>query len=77
MKLKKWILEGILLKIVINNVVIFSVFDGIQTLLYSIPIKPFFNHMKKNVIEKYIYEIKEWGVDVFCFNIPPDMSNLQ
>lgn len=33
--------------------------------------------MKKNVIEKYIYEIKEWGVDVFCFNIPPDMSNLQ
>ena len=36
--------------------------------------------MKKNgkyIISPYMHEIKQWEVDVSCFNIPPDISNLQ
>lgn len=79
-EIEKRVLEGISQKILINNVVIFSMFNGTQTLLYSIPIEPFFKVYEKNekyIITPYMHEIKEWEVDVFCFNIPPDMSNLQ
>lgn len=79
-EIEKRILEGVPQKILLNNLIIFSIFDGSKTLLYSIPIKPFFQYIKKNgvdLIHPYMYEIKEWSVDVACFNIPPDMSNLQ
>ena len=79
-EIEKRILEGIPKKILLNNVVIFSMFDGCKTLLYSIPIEPFFQHIKENgvdMIHPFMNEIKEWDVDVACFNIPPDMSILQ
>ena len=79
-EIEKRILEGVPQKILLNNIVIFSMFDGSKTLLYSIPIEPFFQYTKKNgfdLIHPYMHEIKEWSIDVACFNIPPDMSSLQ
>ena len=79
-EIEKRILEGVPKKILLNNVILFSMFDGSKTLLYSIPIEPFFHHFKENgvdVIHPYMNEIKAWDVDVSCFNIPPDMSSLQ
>ena len=79
-EIEKRILEGIPQKILSRNVIIFSMFDGDKTLLYSIPIEPFFQPFKENGVYKihpYMNEITEWTVDVSCFNIPPDMSNLQ
>lgn len=72
--------EGISQKNLFNNVIIFSMFDGCKTLLYSIPIEPFFQYFEKDgiqMIRPHIHEITDWTVDVSCFNIPPDMSNLQ
>ena len=79
-EIEKRVLEGVPKKILLNNVIIFSMFDGSKTLLYSIPIEPFFHHIKENgmdIIQPQMHEIKEWSVDVACFNIPPDMSSLQ
>ena len=76
----KRIFEGVPQKILLNNLIIFSMFDGCKTSLYSIPIEPFFQHIKENgvdMIHPHMNEIKEWDVDVACFNIPPDMTNLQ
>ena len=79
-EIEKRVLEGIPQKILSRNVIIFSMFDGSKTILYSIPIEPFFHHIKENgvdLIRPYMNEIKAWDVDVACFNIPPDMSSLQ
>ena len=79
-EIEKRVLEGVPKKILLNNIVIFSMFDGSKTFLYSIPIEPFFYYFKENgidVIRPCMHEIKEWDVDVACFNIPPDMSSLQ
>ena len=79
-EIERRVLEGVPKKILLNNVIIFSMFDGSKTLLYSIPIEPFFHHIKENgmdIIQLQMHEIKEWSVDVACFNIPPDMSSLQ
>lgn len=72
--------EGVPKEVLINNTIIFSIFDGTETLLYSIPMEPFFDVTHRNGIEMiypYMHEIKAWTVDVTCFNLPPDMSNLQ
>lgn len=72
--------EGISKEHLRNNTIIFSIFDGTETLLYSIPIDPFFEVTLKNDIEMihpYMHEIKVWEVNVTCFNLPPDMSSLQ
>ncbi|CAP02952.1 conserved hypothetical protein (plasmid) [Acinetobacter baumannii SDF] len=79
-EIEKRILEGIPQKILLRNVIIFSIFNGHKTLLYSIPIESFFQPFKENGVYKihpYMNEITEWSVDVSCFNVPPDMSNLQ
>lgn len=78
--LEKRILEGIPKKVLINNSLIFSMFNGVETLLYLIPIEPFFKEIEKNgqkVIQPQLHQIKPYAVDVTCFNMPPDMSNLQ
>ena len=78
--IEKRILEGIPKKVLVNNSVIFSMFNGVETLLYLIPIKPFFNEIEKNgqkIIQPQLHQIKPYEVDVTCFNMPPDMSNLQ
>ncbi len=72
--------EGVPKEFLKNNTIIFSIFDGTETLLYLIPIAPFFEVKNKNGVEvifPYIHEIKAWVVDVTCFNLPPNMSNLQ
>lgn len=79
-ELEKRILEGVPKKLLMNNSVIFSMFNGLETLLYLIPIEPFFNIIEKNgekIIQPEMHKIKPYGVDVTCFNIPPDMSSLQ
>ena len=78
--IEKRILEGIPKKVLVNNSLIFSMFNGVETLLYLIPIKPFFNEIEKNgqkIIQPQLHQIKPYEVDVTCFNMPPDMSNLQ
>ena len=79
-EIEKRVLEGIPQKILSRNVIIFSMFDGQKTVLYSIPIEPFFQIFQEDDVYKihpYMNEITEWAVNVSCFNIPPDMSNLQ
>jgi hypothetical protein len=79
-EIEKRVLEGIPQKILSRNVIIFSMFDGQKTVLYSIPIEPFFQTFQEDDVYKihpYMNEITEWAVNVSCFNIPPDMSNLQ
>ena len=73
--------EGIPKEMLINNIFIFSMFNGEKTSLYSIPIEPFFQEFDQGngikIIHPRMHEIKPWTVDVTCFNLPPDMSNLQ
>ena len=80
MEIEKRSLEGVPKKILIKNSLIFSMFDGLETLLYLIPIELFFKEIEKNgqkIIQPEIYQIMSFSVDVTCFNIPPDMSSLQ
>lgn len=79
-EIEKRILEGVPKEVLINNSLIFSIFDGVETLLYLIPIEPFFKEIEKNgqkIIRPEMHQIRPYGVDVTCFNIPPDMSSLQ
>jgi hypothetical protein len=50
MKLEKGFLRSST-KILLNNLIIFSMFDGCKTSLYSIPIEPFFQHIKENGVD--------------------------
>ena len=80
-EIEKRLMEGVPKEILINNTLIFSMFDGVQSHLYSIPIEPFFKEFERKdgvkVIHPYVHEISPWIVDVTCFNLPPDMSSLQ
>lgn len=79
-EIEKRLLEGVPKEVLINNTIIFSMYDGTQTLLYSIPIKPFFQIFDKNgvsIARVHMDEIKKKAVRVSCYNLPPDMSNLQ
>lgn len=72
--------EGIPKDCLMNNSVIFSLFNGTETYLYSIQIDQFFQTFIENgneVIQPKINIIEPSDVDVACFNIPPDMSILQ
>ena len=78
--IEKRIKEGIPKEVLINNSLIFSMFNGVETLLYLIPIEPFFNEIEKNgeiIIQPEMHQITPYKVDVTCFNMPPDMSSLQ
>ena len=80
-EIEKRLLEGVPKEALMNNSLIFSIFDGEQSRLYTIPIEPFFKEIKRKdgieVIRPYLHEIHPWIIDVTCFNLPPDMSNLQ
>lgn len=79
-EIEKRILEGVPKEILQNNSIIFSMFDGTETLLYLIPIEPFFNVIEKNgrrIIQPKMHKILPYSIDVTCFNMPPDMSSLQ
>lgn len=80
-EIEKRLLEGVPKEMLINNTLIFSIFDGEQSHLYSIPIEPFFQEFDRGdgvkIIRQRIYTIEPWTVDATCFNLPPDMSSLQ
>lgn len=79
-ELEKRILEGVPKELLLHNTIIFSIFNGTEALLYSIPTAPFFDVFKKNgmdIIHPRMYESQANDVGVTCFNVPPDMSNLQ
>ena len=80
-EIERRLLEGVSKEILLNNTLIYSMFDGKESHLYSIPIESFFKEFKRDdgevVIRPTLHEIKPWIVDVTCFNFPPDMSNLQ
>lgn len=80
-EIEKRLLEGIPKEMLVNNTLIFSMFDGEQTHLYSIPIEPFFHEFDRGdgikIVRPRMHTIEPWTVDVTCFNLPPDMSNLQ
>ena len=75
------LLESVPKDMLINNTFIFSMFDGKNTGLYSLPIEPFFQEFDREdgikIIRPRLHEIKPWTVNVTCFNLPPDMSSLQ
>jgi len=75
------LLEGVPKEMLINNTFIFSMFNGENTGLYSLPIEPFFQEFDREdgvkIIRPRLHEIKPWTVNVTCFNLPPDMSSLQ
>ena len=79
-EIEKRVLEDIPQKILSRNVIIFSMFDGQKTVLYSIPIEPFFQTFQEDDVYKihpYMNEITESAVNVSCFKIPPHMTNFQ
>lgn len=80
-EIERRLLEGVPKDMLLNNTLIYSMFDGKESHLYSIPIESFFKEFKRDdgevVIRPTLHEIKPWIVDVTCFNLPPDMSNLQ
>lgn len=80
-EIEKRLIEGVPKEMLINNTLIFSMFDGEESRLYSIPIEPFFKEIERKdgikIIHPYVHEISPWIVDVTCFNLPPDMSSLQ
>ncbi|CAP02965.1 conserved hypothetical protein (plasmid) [Acinetobacter baumannii SDF] len=80
-EIEKRLLEGVPKEMLINNSLIFSMFDGEESHLYSIPMEPFFHELDRRdgvkVIRPHLHKIQPWVVDVTCFNLPPDMSSLQ
>ena len=61
-EIEKRVLEDIPQKILSRNVIIFSMFDGQKTVLYSIPIEPFFQTFQEDDVYKihpYMNEITE------------------
>lgn len=79
-ELQKRINEGIPKLCLINNTIIFSMFNGKGTHLYSVHTDQFFETANKKVgdiIQPEFDIFEPWDVHATCFNIPPDMSYLQ
>ena len=80
-EIEKRLYEGVPKEMLSNNCLIFSMFDGEQSHLYSIPTEPFFQEFDQRdgikIIRQRMYAIEPWSVNVTCFNLPPDMSSLQ
>lgn len=79
-EIERRLFEGVPKDILNNNTLIFSIFNGHKTSLYTIPIQPFFETFKlggRELIRTQIHEIKEWTIDVCCLNIPSDLELLQ
>lgn len=79
-ELKTRLNEGVPKLCLTNNSIIFSLFNGKETHLYSIQINDFFQEFVENKVKKnqpQLKTIEPTDVEVACFNIPPDMSNLQ
>jgi hypothetical protein len=72
--------EGIPKELLSNNTLIFSIFNGCEASLYTIPIYPFFETFKlggREHVRTQINEVKAWTIEVCCLNIPSDLGLLQ
>lgn len=79
-EIERRLIEGIPKDVLINTTLIFSIYNGCKSNLYTIPIEQFFNKIDIKaipIIHSRIYEVKEWTIDICCFNPPPDISNFQ
>lgn len=65
--------EGLSKDLIDNNTIVFSIFNGVDSLLYSISIGTFF---KQNV-HKCLNKIELGTVEVCCLNIPPNLAYLK
>lgn len=80
-EVERRLIEGIPKEVLINTTIIFSIYNGCETSLYTIPIEQFFKKIDIEgipiIIRSRIYEVKEWTIDICCFNLPSDLSNFQ
>ena len=80
-EIERRLLEGVPKEMLINNDLIFSMFDGEESHLYSIPMEHFFYEFYRGdgvkIIRPQIHKTPPYEVNVTCFNLPPDMSSLQ
>ncbi|WP_092705769.1 hypothetical protein [Acinetobacter sp. yr461] len=80
MEIERRLSEGVPKEFIFNNTLIFSIFNGYGTSLYTIPIQPFFETFKlggREHLRAQVNEIKEWTIEVCCLNIPSDLALLQ
>lgn len=61
----------------LNPTIIFSLFNGQTTQLYSVSAKSSVNEHKHLIIELEQQELKPWTVMVNCYHLPPDMGIFQ
>lgn len=79
-ELERRVVEGVPIANLTHNTIIYSIFNRGKTRLYSVPTEPFFHVFQENgvdMVRPQLNEIKPDNVIVNCFNIPPDMTNLQ
>jgi len=80
MEIERRLSEGLPKELLSNNTLIFSIFNGYETSLYTIPIGPFFESFElggRDHLRAQINEVKEWTIEVCCLNIPSDLGLLQ
>lgn len=80
MEIERRLSEGVPKELLSNNTLIFSIFNGCRTSLYTIPIQPFFDIFKlggSEHLRAQVNEIKEWTLEVCCLNIPSNLALLQ
>lgn len=66
--------EGLPIDFINNNTIIFSIFNGVNSLLYSIPISAF---LEKQLSNNYLNKVEQKTVEVCCLHTPPDLSYLK
>lgn len=66
--------EGLPIDFINNNTIIFSIFNGVNSLLYSIPISAF---LEKQLSNNYLNKVEPKTVEVCCLHTPPDLSYLK
>lgn len=79
-ELKRRLEEGVPEEFLMKSEISFSLFNGQESLLYSIPISQFFQVTADGYLEMVSSELlprKEYAVGVSCFRLPSDMSVFQ
>jgi len=66
--------EGLPIDFINNNTIVFSIFNGVNSLLYSIPISAF---LEKQLSNTYLNKVEPGTVEVCCLHTPPDLSYLK
>lgn len=68
--------EGLSIDFINNNTILFSIFNGVDSLLYSIPISAF---IEKQLSNDYLNlnKVEPGTVEVCCLHTPPDLLYLK